>query len=158
MRLECPNCAVAYDVPDALLAPGRTVRCVRCARAWVPIAAEPEAVPEPVAPEPQGWFTPEPEREPEQRPSDTVEPEGDLDIPKAAPRPGFAPPAMFDTEPDEPQMDEPEGRRSWAPWLASLLVLAIAAFALVQWRAQIMAAWPPSQRLYALLGLADPPP
>ena len=24
--------------------------------------------------------------------------------------------------------------------------------------AQIMAAWPPSQRLYALLGLADPPP
>ncbi|MFC7608495.1 MJ0042-type zinc finger domain-containing protein [Teichococcus aestuarii] len=45
MRLECPACAAAYDVPDALLAPGRAVRCVRCAQSWVPLPARLEAPP-----------------------------------------------------------------------------------------------------------------
>ncbi|PWC28983.1 zinc-ribbon domain-containing protein [Teichococcus aestuarii] len=45
MRLECPACAAAYDVPDALLAPGRAVRCVRCTQSWVPLPARLEAPP-----------------------------------------------------------------------------------------------------------------
>jgi predicted Zn finger-like uncharacterized protein len=36
MRLECPACAAAYDVPDTLLKPGRPVRCVRCNALWQP--------------------------------------------------------------------------------------------------------------------------
>ncbi|PHK95826.1 hypothetical protein CR162_05625 [Pseudoroseomonas rhizosphaerae] len=45
MRLECPACAAAYDVPDSLLAPGRAVRCVRCAQSWVPVPPRLEAPP-----------------------------------------------------------------------------------------------------------------
>ena len=36
MHIVCPTCAAAYDVPDALLTPRRTVRCVKCAREWTP--------------------------------------------------------------------------------------------------------------------------
>ena len=36
MRIVCPACAASYDVPDALLGEGRSVRCVRCLREWQP--------------------------------------------------------------------------------------------------------------------------
>ncbi len=38
-------------------------------------------------------------------------------------------------------------------WLASLVVLAALVFAAYAWRDRIMAAWPPSERLYVALGL-----
>jgi predicted Zn finger-like uncharacterized protein len=36
MRIVCPGCEAAYEVPEAMLSPGRTVRCARCGRDWVP--------------------------------------------------------------------------------------------------------------------------
>jgi hypothetical protein len=52
----------------------------------------------------------------------------------------------------------PRGRLALAAaWTVSLLVaLGLLAAAYV-WRADIMAAWPPSTRLYAAFGLADGP-
>ena len=41
-------------------------------------------------------------------------------------------------------------------WIASLVLLAFLVGAAYAWRAQIMAAWPPSERLYAALGLVHP--
>ena len=41
-------------------------------------------------------------------------------------------------------------------WIVSLILLALLVDAAYIWRAQIMAAWPPSERLYAALGLAHP--
>lgn len=40
-----------------------------------------------------------------------------------------------------------------AAWVASLVLLVALASAAYSWRSSIMAAWPPSERLYAALGL-----
>ena len=44
MRIECPGCDAAYEVPEAQIRPGRSVRCVRCAVQWRPGGELPEAV------------------------------------------------------------------------------------------------------------------
>ena len=56
MRIVCPACAAAYEVPEARLRPGLVVRCARCGADWAQPTPEPE--PEPVP-------TPEPEAEPD---------------------------------------------------------------------------------------------
>ena len=57
MRLVCPSCSVAYEVPDSLVTAGRVVRCARCAGEWTPVPAqialeEPEPLPVPREPGP----------------------------------------------------------------------------------------------------------
>ena len=44
MRIVCPNCATAYAVDDTSLRPGRTARCARCQREWVPVSAVPALI------------------------------------------------------------------------------------------------------------------
>ncbi|CAH0143991.1 hypothetical protein ROS9278_00547 [Roseomonas sp. CECT 9278] len=39
-------------------------------------------------------------------------------------------------------------------WIASLALVAAGVVGLVLFRAQVMAAWPPATRLFAVLGLA----
>lgn len=39
MRITCPTCTAAYDVPDARIVPGQGVRCARCGADWVPLQA-----------------------------------------------------------------------------------------------------------------------
>jgi hypothetical protein len=71
------------------------------------------------------------------------------------------PPAPLTAEPrlarapSFPPADAPPARRrgAGAAWAASILVLAGLAFAAVQFRAEIMQGWPPSQRLYAVFGV-----
>jgi len=42
MRLVCPSCSAAYDVPDnAIPAPGRKVRCQACGEVWHQNVADP---------------------------------------------------------------------------------------------------------------------
>ena len=124
MRLVCPHCAAAYEVPPSTLGPRRRLRCARCGREWVvpgepPRAAEAPDVPSEDAPE--------------------------AAAPRASPPGATAPPPP----------SAPRGRLALRLcWAASLLVLAIGAWQSVAWRSAVMRAWPPSQRLYAALGLA----
>ncbi|WP_431282332.1 zinc-ribbon domain-containing protein [Humitalea sp. 24SJ18S-53] len=49
MRIVCPACDAAYQVPDDILARVPEVRCVRCGHTWRPAEAAPIAPPPPVA-------------------------------------------------------------------------------------------------------------
>lgn len=44
-----------------------------------------------------------------------------------------------------------------AGWVASLVLLVALGWGSVRWRNDVMHAWPPSERLYAVLGLASGP-
>ncbi|WP_159995782.1 zinc-ribbon domain-containing protein [Roseomonas sp. 18066] len=115
MRIECPDCAAAYDVPEALVAPGREVRCVRCAHGWVPRAAP-----------------------------DTA------DLLLRTEAPSLPPVAM--AEEHLPAVIPPRPPASRGPvvmaWIFSLAVIGGAGFALWHYRVAVVAAWPPSARLF----------
>ncbi|MBV8613692.1 MAG: zinc-ribbon domain-containing protein [Acetobacteraceae bacterium] len=129
MRLVCPDCAAAYEVPPSKLGGRRRLRCARCGREWV-APGEPAGATE----APGASFEDAPEAaEPRAAPPGTRA----AVAPRPAPRGGLA------------------LRLCWA---ASLLVLAIAAWESVAWRSAVMRAWPPSQRLYVALGLAHAGP
>ena len=91
-------------------------------------------------------------------PPTTVEPNPDS-IPVSELREVFAEDPVAD-QPFPQEVRRPTARRSGllpiAAWIASLVLLALLVDAAYIWRAQIMAAWPPSERLYAALGLAHP--
>ena len=128
MRLVCPSCSVAYEVPDSLVPAGRAVRCARCAGEWTPVAVEvAEAAPEP-----------------QQEPSPGVrEPD---------PPPPFT---AMERLAAHPAVSQPDRllRAAWA--LSVLLLVAVLAGGYV-WRGEIMHAWPPSARMYAALGIGGP--
>ncbi len=63
--------------------------------------------------------------------------------PRPARTPSFPPPAA----------PPARHRGALAAWVVSILVLAGLGFAAVQFRAEIMSAWPPSQRVYAVFGV-----
>lgn len=132
MRIVCPSCAAAYDVPDERLHPGQAVRCARCGNDWCPTGAMV------VAPPP-----PEPEPEPQPEP----EPPPDLPIP---PIPFVTPP------PDDPPVASALVPMVAAGWVLSFMALAGLTWAMVAWRVEVMRAWPPSERLFALVGLVAP--
>jgi predicted Zn finger-like uncharacterized protein len=152
MRIVCPACDATYDVPDALLAGGtRKVRCARCGTEWLPSPAAPrgeiefepeptfDSVPDPSPEPPAGWAPPN--ADPRGRHEPRLRPLRSRPEPRAA----------------EPQsLEEPPPRAGAAAivaWVLSLLLLAAAAGAAVTWRTQVMAAWPPSERLYSAVGL-----
>jgi predicted Zn finger-like uncharacterized protein len=135
MRIVCPTCSAAYEVPDSLVAPGRMVHCARCGTEWVPVAnavvTEPQVEPEP-APEPPPLASP-PEPEVPEPPSEVRR--SAMDRLAAHPAMPRRPTAL---------------RLAWAGSIILLILLAAVAFA---WRSQIVAAWPPSARAYAAFGL-----
>ena len=135
MRVACPSCSATYDVPDSLVTPGRIVRCARCGNEWTPVQAIPHEPPpsqEPPAKE-LDRRTPEP-------PTLAAEPGAEvrqsaMDRLSAHPAP---PPSATGL------------RIAWAVSLVALLAMAGAAYA---WRTQVVSAWPPSARAYALFGM-----
>ena len=157
MRIECPGCDAAYEVPEAQIRPGRSVRCVRCAVQWRPGGEPVEAV---VAPSP-------------------VEPPGE-----APADPGDFDPGNEEAGRDEPvrdgvvrlrqsgvpaqliPVDEPVAQGAGASlrklatwrmgWMASLLLLGGLLVSATYWRMAIMQDWPPSVRLYTTLGAGPP--
>jgi len=153
MRIVCPSCQAAYEVPDKLLGGGvRKVRCARCGTEWVP-AADPAAPPEAPAIVP---LLP-----PDDAPaSAAVAPGPPAPAPPVAEPPSPPAPMLPRPGPDRAaEIPKPREERGLAvlaglAWLASLLLLAGAAWATITWRTEIMAAWAPSRRLFLLLGLA----
>lgn len=134
MRIVCPICSAAYEVRDALLAPGRAVRCARCGEEWVAIPASPPPPPE-AAEEPPAPTTPQ--QQPAAAPSRLTAME------RLASQPPAPPPASL-------------GLR--AAWTASFVVLLLFGWGVVAWRADLMHAWPPSTRLFDAIGLAPATP
>lgn len=134
MRIVCPSCSAAYDVADSLLTPGRTVRCARCSEAWVARPVEPSTVDEPKSPD----ITPAP----------LTEPEPETPRPAAMDRLALGGPARSSG-----------GVGLAVAWTVSVVVLVgLLAWGAYAWRAEIVASWPASARLYSLLGLAAPRP
>jgi predicted Zn finger-like uncharacterized protein len=157
MRIDCPSCNAAYDVPEDRLVAGRAVKCARCAGMWTPVPA----------------LSPQQAREPGLTAAPVAEPRAGVEHdPDAAELPGILPAAAAVPEalPAPPAIaplssPAPARRRSKAPlaaaWLLTIAVLAGLGWAAFDRRAVIMEAWPPSIRVYAALGLvtpsADPP-
>jgi len=142
MIVVCPQCKTRYLVdPRALGAGGRRVRCAQCSHMWhhkpppealaelETVAAPPPAEPAPRAPRAEPQF----DRPPlEQAPAHRIQ------LPAiAAPR-----------------------RRPWVAvgWVVLVVVVGLAAGGAVWERDAVIRAWPPSARLYSLLGLAVPQP
>ncbi len=132
MRIVCPSCEAAYDVPEDRLAPGRAVRCARCGKDWLPAGAAPEPAPPPPPPPPPPPAPPPPPSAP---------------IPILGPPERLLPPEPLPT-PRSPN------RALAAAWvLTAVAVLGMLVGAVV-FRADLMRAFPPSERLYRVLGLA----
>lgn len=132
MIISCSACSTRYLVDPALIgADGREVRCAKCGHQW--LQTPPDEVPEPPPP-----LQPEIRSVPEEEPE--------------APESTGAP--AKSGLPAVPQ----QGRRRFGSALSwTLLLLLVAIFVGgVAARHEIMAAWPPSARLYERLGLASP--
>lgn len=137
MRIVCPICSAAYEVRDSLLTPGRTVRCARCGEQWVAVHLAPAASSLSDS-ELDARPAPEPPQETPFTPAPLTAMERLARQPAALPR-----------------------RRQTGlatAWLASLVVVALLGWGLVTWRSDVMHAWPPSTRLFDLLGLVPEPP
>jgi predicted Zn finger-like uncharacterized protein len=129
MRIACSSCSATYDVPDSLVTPGRIVRCARCGNEWNPVAALPK------------------EETPDDQPDTT--PEQPSPVEEAAPE--IRQSAMDRLSAHPATTASTLGLRiAWAVSLVVLLALVGSAYA---WRTQLVSAWPPSARAYALFGM-----
>jgi predicted Zn finger-like uncharacterized protein len=129
MRILCPQCQAAYEVPERLIAGGRLLRCVKCRHEWREAAEAPPPPP------------PEPEPEPERL--------------GAVPVPPPIPAQHRPHQPIDPPGPAQRGQLALAAaWIASALALASFLAAILAYQAPITAAWPPAARLYVLLGKA----
>lgn len=152
MRIACPVCSANYEVPDRMLGPGRKVRCGNCGHQWAPGAAPVrDAVPPP---------RPAPAQNPELPVRASLR-DRLAELPRAPAQPQ---PLVLDAEDDitaTPLEDDAESRAgrqaggstAWLGWVASVAIWALVIWAAYAYRFEVMNAWPPSQRLYAALGL-----
>ena len=140
MRIVCPSCSAAYDVPDSLVTAGRTVRCARCHGDWAPVVAVPVPAPVPLAESELAAV------EPAVPPRPAV-PAIDNGARRSASRPSAM--DRLAAHPVRP----PSRTRLRMAWAASLVVLVLLVLGGYAWRDQIVAAWPPSGRVYAVFGM-----
>lgn len=150
MRIVCPACSAAYEVPDRMLGTGKKLRCARCANEWVPpelpataVERAPVAVPAPVVVPPRP-LPPVPAPAP---------------VSAAAPPPPRSEPALHAPAlhvDAKPRASADPARPSRLPVLLALggsaLVLVALIAAVFVWRTAFVHAWPPSQRLFELFG------
>jgi predicted Zn finger-like uncharacterized protein len=151
MRIVCPSCEAAYDVPDTLVARRRTLRCARCGREWAnesPADAPPAEAPASEAPASEAGVPKIPVPE--------------VPAPEIAAPPQPQPPrvaatlseALADQRVGQPPSRSPAAK-IWLAWIASLALLAALGFAAWQYRADVMRVWPASERVYQALGLTE---
>ncbi len=149
MRIVCPSCQAAYEVPEKLLAGApRKVRCARCGNHWIPDpATSPAVVAPPIVEPPAEIHAAAPPEMAEQQPGPG--PTLPQALPPVVPRAG----EKLAPEPSDIQAGHGTTRLVGLAWAASVALLAGAGWVAVAFRDDIMALWAPSRRLYALLGL-----
>jgi hypothetical protein len=131
-----------------MLAAGpRVVKCARCGTGWTASAA-PAVAPTVTPPLPRNPAGPMAALEAE--PRGRIEPRLNPLTPRTKPRP---PPPVIDAEPPPHLAARKAGAAAIAAWAVSLLILIGAGGAVVNWRVQVMAAWPPSERVFTAVGL-----
>ncbi len=151
MRVSCPSCAAAYEVPDRLIGTGRRLRCSRCGHDWLvepPAEGAPGAAADPApaaagAPTDPDAAAPPPGREPPPPIAAAAQPPAPRRAPQVIdpplPRLGDAPPRS--------------GRRLALAWAATAVAVLALVGVLALFREEITSAWPPAARLYLALGL-----
>ena len=138
MRVSCPNCAAAYEIPDAVLAlAARRLRCARCDHEWTPEL--PSRLPRADSAEPPPSFI---------AASPAV-----TSAPAATPAPLVATPPLTADRAPVVRTDRRATRLTVIAWALSLLVLVGLAVSGYLFRDQVKSAWPPSRLVYAALGL-----
>jgi predicted Zn finger-like uncharacterized protein len=149
VRIVCPSCSAAYEVPDTILVGRRAVRCASCAKEWEPTEAEaaPASAPAP-APEPARVLSLQADLD-DALADDTAAP------PPPIPRqPPHAAPSAIDRLRLSPvRVRRRAGPALWLAWIVSVAAVLAMIWGAYAWREPIMDAWPPSMRLYAALGL-----
>lgn len=166
MRVSCPACDAAYEIPDDVLTVGgRRLRCARCAHEWTAeaggAASSPVSLPVPAPPSPRA--APQAEAVAQTSPSATLEREAAALEPgergaeehglpvRPAARLVASPPLVQDRA--DP-IDEADGSKGTVfAWAVSVLVLAVIGTAGYVFRDTVQSVWPPSQIVYAALGL-----
>ncbi len=138
MRIVCPSCDAAYDVPTQVVAAGRTLRCVRCGAEFVAGERALETAPPAAVAAPPRTATPGVAT------LVATEPGGSVDA-RPAPRTG------------EHAVLRRRRAAVLAGWAVSAMVLGAGAWAGIAWRGAVTQAWPASGRLYAALGYAPGP-
>ncbi len=206
MRLVCPSCQAAYEVPDAVVGDGsRRMRCARCEQEWTAAEAMPARAavfaagtppdqPPTAANPPQGaagvsqtGANPTEVIQPDALQTDALQtgatttadagarPKNPADAPaEPAAQPGAPPPPPRSAT--LPPMDDlqwppiavpgaarhPHGAAARAPsrvgapmlaWMLTVVAIGVAVGAAYAWRADVMRVWPPSERVYAALGV-----
>jgi predicted Zn finger-like uncharacterized protein len=177
MRLACPACQATYDIPDNLLGPaGRRLRCARCAAEW-------QAFPPPSSDDSFIATRAAPPDQAAPAAADATAGAGDFDddAPMAEASAEAHGPANRPARPAVQNAYEVRGesrtthasrlerlseetsraraaRRGGRAmvavlWVLSFAVLGAGGWACYEWREQVMAAWPPSQRLYLAFGV-----
>jgi predicted Zn finger-like uncharacterized protein len=152
MRIVCPSCEAAYDVPDTLVARRRTLRCARCGREWAteppPEQAPPADAPPAEAPAPEAGV-PEPVPEVVTPPPEPPQP-----LRAAATLSEALADQLVSQPPSRPAAATLRGGAVRRAWIASLALLAALAFAAWHYRADVMHVWPASERVYRVFGPA----
>lgn len=147
MRMVCPACSAAYEVPESLLIPGRVVRCARCANQWVPVAAtatRPPESPPPREPPVPAWTDAELIEDVAIERSNVVPPD----------TPRFTAMDRLALHRASVEKNPIPLRLAWAASIVALLLLGAAAFV---FHAEVSHVWPASQRVYQALGVIQSP-
>lgn len=173
MRVACPACSTAYDIPDRVLGTGaRKLRCARCGTEWTSPASPAETAPtgpSPIAPRAEAAAPLPQYQEPtETEPPPLPTPSADIPTPPAVSEPSIVRDRSRRTwrpqVPEAPPPADPGAERRpgtpasvWLAWAGTIVVIAILVWGGYTFRAEVMHAWPASERLYAFLGLGAAP-
>jgi predicted Zn finger-like uncharacterized protein len=130
MRIACPSCAAAYEVPEIRLKPRKMVRCARCGGEWSPVPQTEGAGDAPPAPQPSEPAEHEAEHEPK-------------------PAVVLAPVTAMDRLAAKPSPPPPRSTGLIGAWILTVAVLAAAISVTIVWRQEFMSVWPPSGRILA---------
>lgn len=170
MRISCPSCSAAYEIPDHVLGKaGRTLRCARCGTEWAISVPQLGASAEAAAPEPELVLPPRLERMEEAPPPEPIGAVASHAPPAIA---VAEPPFAFDRMLGAPQRATKEARHEdagtgagqpgtpasvWLGWVGTIILLVVLVWCGYVFRTEVMHVWPASERLYALLGMAPVP-